>query len=48
MKADKLDQRIDLASANLRGLPPITTITAEIDPLRSGGKLLAVMLKAAG
>ncbi len=45
---DKLDPRIDLANANLRGLPPATIITAEIDPLRSGGKLLAEKLKAAG
>jgi len=45
---DKLDPRIDLANADLRGLPPTTIITAEIEPLRSGGKLLAEKLKAAG
>ncbi len=45
---DKTDPRIDLANANLRGLPPTTIITAEIDPLRFGGKLLADKLKAAG
>jgi len=45
---DRLDPRIDLANANLRGLPPATIITAEIDPLRSGGKLLAGKLKTAG
>jgi len=45
---DKQDPRIDLANANLRGLPPATIITAEIDPLRSGGKMLADKLKAAG
>jgi len=45
---DKLDPRIDLANANLRGLPPTTIITAEIDPLRSGGTMLGEKLKAAG
>lgn len=45
---DKLDPRIDLLNANLRGLPSTTIITAEIDPLRSGGKMLAEKLKAAG
>jgi len=45
---DKLDPRIDLANADLRGLPPTTIITAEIDPLRSGGRMLADKLKAAG
>ena len=45
---DKHDPRIDLLNANLRGLPPATIISAEIDPLRSGGKMLADKLKAAG
>ena len=45
---DKQDARVDLLGANLRGLPPTTIITAEIDPLRSGGKMLADRLKAAG
>jgi len=45
---DKLDPRIELAKANLRGLPPATIITAEIDPLRSSGQLLAEKLKADG
>ena len=45
---DKLDPRIDLVNANLRGLPSATIITAEIDPLRSSGKMLADKLKAAG
>lgn len=35
-------------AANLKGLPPTTIITAQIDPLRSEGKDLADKLKAAG
>ncbi len=45
---DKLDAHIDLAKADLHGLPPTTVITAEIDPLRSGGQLLVAKLKANG
>ena len=45
---DKKDSRIDLLGADLKGLPPATIITAEIDPLRSGGKMLADKLQAAG
>ena len=45
---DKQDPRIDLLNANLRGLPSTTIISAEIDPLRSEGKMLADKLKAAG
>ena len=47
-RQDKQDPRIDLLNANLRGLPPATIITAQIDPLRSGGRMLADRLKAAG
>ncbi len=46
--SDTKDPRIDLLHANLRGLPPTTIITAQIDPLRSGGEMLADKLKAAG
>lgn len=42
------DPRIDLVSANLKGLPPTTIITAEIDPLRDGGKMLSDKMKDAG
>ncbi len=45
--ADAKDPRIDLVAANLKGLPPTTIITAEIDPLRSGDEQLAAKLKAA-
>ena len=47
-RQDRQDPRIDLLNANLRGLPPATIITAQIDPLRSGGRMLADRLKAAG
>lgn len=42
------DPRIALVTANLKGLPPTTIITAEIDPLQTEGKLLADKLKDAG
>ena len=45
---DTQDPRIDLLNADLRGLPPTTIITAQIDPLRSGGEMLADKLHAAG
>jgi acetyl esterase len=46
---DKQDARLDLVGkANLKGLPPTTVITAEIDPLMSEGKSLAEKLKQAG
>jgi len=32
-EADKKDPRIDLVNANLKGLPPVTLINAQIDPL---------------
>jgi len=46
--ADQQDPRINLVAANLKGLPPVTIINAQIDPLRSDGETLAVALKAAG
>lgn len=46
--AEAKDPRISLVNANLKGLPPTTIITAEIDPLNSDGKMLADKLSAAG
>lgn len=46
--AEAKDPRISLVNANLKGLPPTTIITAEIDPLNSDGMMLADQLKAAG
>ena len=46
--ADLMDPRINLVMANLRGLPPVTLIQAQIDPLRSDGDMLADRLRAAG
>lgn len=42
------DKRISVVNADLKGLPPTSIITAEIDPLQSEGMLLADKLKAAG
>lgn len=42
------DPRINLVAANLKGLPPTTIITAQLDPLQSDGMMLADKLKAAG
>ncbi len=42
------DPRINLVAADLSRLPPTTIIAAEIDPLRSEGKLLADRLEEAG
>ena len=46
--ADGKDPRINLVSANLKGLPPTTIIGAEYDPLMTEGKTLADKLTAAG
>lgn len=46
--ADVQDARIDLVKADLRGLPPVTIINAEIDPLRDDGAELQTALQKAG
>lgn len=46
--ADASDPRLIPLTANLTGLPPTTIITAQIDPLRSDGEMLAKKLEAAG
>jgi len=47
--ADRQDPRLDLVNkADLKGLPPTTLITAQIDPLQSEGLALADKLKGAG
>ena len=45
---DAQDPRISLVNADLHGLPPTTLITAQIDPLRSEGQMLAKNLEKAG
>jgi len=46
--SDLQDPRLDLVAADLRGLAPATIISAERDPLRSDGDLLAARLRSAG
>ncbi|WP_244652261.1 MULTISPECIES: alpha/beta hydrolase [unclassified Pseudomonas] len=46
--ADVKDPRIDLVHADLKGLPPVTVINAEIDPLRDDGAQLEQALRTAG
>lgn len=45
---DKTDPRVALLKNDLKGLPPVTLINAQIDPLRSDGDMLADALKKAG
>ena len=45
---DKKDPRLDLVNANLKGLPPVLLINAQIDPLRSDSDMLEKSLKRAG
>ena len=46
--ADGKDPRVNLVAANLKGLPPTTILTAQIDPLRSDGEILSAKLREAG
>ena len=46
-ESDKQDPRVNLVGANLVGLPPVTLINAQIDPLRSDGDLLMTALQKA-
>ncbi|MCJ2019997.1 alpha/beta hydrolase [Methylobacterium sp. E-065] len=47
--ADRADPRLDIVGkADLKGLPPFTVVTAQIDPLHDDGKMLADKIKAAG
>ncbi len=46
--ADAMDPRLNLVMANLRGLPPVTIVAAQIDPLRSEGETLETRLRQAG
>jgi len=46
--SDVQDPRINLVRANLRGLPPVTIVSAEIDPLLSDGLNLTTALRRAG
>lgn len=46
--ADRRDPRVNLVEADLRGLPPVMIINAQIDPLRSDGEMLARRLRDAG
>lgn len=46
--ADAADPRLNLVTANLGGLPPVTIVAAQIDPLRSEGLALADRLRVAG
>ena len=46
--ADRTDPRINLVAADLKGLPGVTILNAQIDPLRSEGEQLAQKLRDAG
>ena len=46
--SQKSDPRLDLVNARLEGLPPVTIINAQTDPLREDGAMLADALRQAG
>jgi acetyl esterase/lipase len=43
--AQSADPRINLVAADLRGLPPVTIVAAQIDPLLTEGEQLAARLR---
>jgi acetyl esterase/lipase len=45
---DMQDPRFNVVAANLRDLPPVTIVRAQIDPLRSDGETLEEALRRAG
>ena len=47
--ADRADPRLDIVGkADVKGLPPFTVVTAQIDPLHDDGKMLVDKIKATG
>ena len=47
--SDRADPRLDIVGkADVKGLPPFTVVTAQIDPLHDDGKMLADKIKATG
>ena len=47
-RAEGMDPRVNLVSADLHGLPPVTIVNADIDPLRDDGLQLQQALQKAG
>lgn len=47
-REDRDDARLNLVMAELQGLPPVTIINAQLDPLRSDGVMLEEALQHAG
>lgn len=48
-EADRSDPRLDIVGkADLKGLPPVSVVLAQIDPLRSEGEALVQRLREAG
>ncbi len=46
--AQATDPRLNLHQADLSGLPPVTIVAAEIDPLVTEGEMLAARLRQVG
>ena len=46
--SDMMDPRWDLSKADLRGLPPVTIVNAQVDPLQDDGAVLETALRTAG